>query len=781
MSWCPKQRRRFLTASWFALADALLAIAGASHAAPPASEPEGTETLLAVSVNGQVMPETLLLTRPDGQVFARMSDLLRWRFAVSKFRGITHEGVSYVALDTIPGVRWHIQPSTQTLVIHTAIGSFETSVLGRGWRPSAQPPAPPVGGFFNYDLAAQRADHRSSAGGLFEAVAFGPWGSLSNSAVARSGAVDGASGRFVRLNSAWTLDRPGDVATWRIGDTISQAGSWSRPVRLGGLQYATNFSTQPGFITFPVPRLAGAAALPSTVDIYVNDALRARQDVLAGPFSIPELPVLSGMGEARVVVRDLLGREQTILAPFYATAQLLRPGLRDFSYEIGALRSGYGMASADYGQWVAVGTERRGISETMTGEVHGEVSKDRQAAGIGGAWLWPSAGVFSASLGGSRSGHGRGAISSLGFQRQTNRLSFGGNVLATTRRFVPLGLRRDPSAARQQAQAHVVLGTSAYGAFGLNYVRQAFRDRRGAELVSANWGFGLGRHGYLRLTLLRDLNGREVRASAQFSRSLGPDMSMSASATSGSDSRSAEVQLQRNLPVGTGVGYRVAAAGGDISRADGTLLMQNDVGTYGMDVSAVEGRTNYRASVAGGVAAIGNHVFASRTINESFSVVDVPGFADVRVYAANQLVGRTRADGTALIPRLLPYQSNAIRIEQADLPIDATVDALAADAVPYFRSGVLLQFPVRRSRGALVTVLLDDGVVIPSGATARLGHGGERFPAGERGEIYLTGLSKENDVRLSWAGQECTLRIPFPDSTDPLPHLGTYVCHGVKR
>ena len=551
-------------------------------------------------------------------------------------------------------------------------------------------------------------------------------------------------------------------------------------MRLGGLQYATDFNTQPGFITFPMPQLAGEAALPSTVDIYVNDALRSRRDVLAGPFTIAELPVMTGMGEARVVVRDLLGREQTIRAPFYASPALLRPGLRDFSYEVGAIRSNYGLKSADYGELVAVGTERRGLTDTLSGELHGEVSRSRRAAGVAAAWLLPTIGVFSGSAALSSSARGSGTLLSAGFQRQARQLSFGGNVATTSRHFMPLGPVTDPSAARRQIQSYVSYATSSYGAFGLNYVRQDYRDRPGAALAGASWGFALGRVGYLSMTLLRDLKGGETRASLSFSRVLGRSTSLSTSVTMDGERRNAQVQLQQNLPVGTGVGYRLAATGGEVSRANGTLLLQNDYGTYVGDVSASGGRTAYRAGAAGGIALIGSNVFASRTINESFSVVDVPGFAKVRVYAANQLVGRTGTDGTLLVPRLLPFQRNEIRIEQADLPMDATVGALAVDVVPYRRSGVLVRFPVQRSRTGTITVLLDDGLPLPAGAIARL-RGEIEFPAGQRGEIYLTGLDKENTVQLSWRDQACVIDVPFPETTDPQPHLGDFVCHGVRR
>lgn len=763
---------------------AILPPAGSST--PPAPAAELQETLLAIVVNGEPMPATLLLQRPDGGILARTSDLARWRFAASDATPVVHDGQSYLPLDALPGVRFHIDPATQTLHIDTTAKNFISTVVSSGTRRYSTPPPAPLGGYFNYDLSVLSADRQTSAGGIFEAVGFGPWGTLYGNAVARSATGSagsgGAAGGVLRLDTTWTLDRPADRATWRVGDTISRAGSWGQPVRLGGVQYATNFGTQPGFVTFPLPSFAGVAAVPSTVDLYVNDALRLRSDVPAGPFTMPEMPVVTGSGEARVVVRDLLGRQQTILAPFYASSQLLRTGLRDFSYEVGALRSNFGRTSADYGALVAVATERRGLSDTLTGEVHAEVARDRQAAGFGAAWLWPAAGVFSASVAASRGAQGSGGLLSLGFQRQAARFSFGGNLLGTSDGFVPLGLPSDPRAPRRLAQAYASYSTRGYGTFAMNYVRQDLRDRPNVELVGASYSIALGRLGLLSLTLLRDVHGGQTSAGLNFSRPLDSATSFNANATARGESRNVQLQAQRNLPVGTGVGYRVMAVGGDSTRAEGNLLLQNDHGRYALDASVDGGgRTALRAGAAGSVAAIGSSVFASRRIDASFSVVEMPGFPNVRVYAANQLVGRTGADGSAMVPRLLPYQKNSIRIEQADLPLDATVDALGVDVVPNFRSGVLVRIPIRRSRGGLITVVLDDGGPVPAGAIAMLPGNPDLFPAGQQGEIYLTGLEKSNRVQLTWRDQRCEIDVAFPETDDPLPQLGTFTCHGVKR
>src|SRR5207237_2991215 len=134
---------------------------------------------------------------------------------------------------------------------------------------------------------------------------------------------------------------------------------------------------------FPLPGVTGEAVVPSTVDLYVNDALRFSRDVPSGPFTITDLPIVSGRGEARLVVRDLLGREQIVVLPYYATPRLLQKGLEDYSYEIGAVREQFSLASNEYGRGMAALTHRVGLTDHFTGEVRAELLHGEQTGGLG--------------------------------------------------------------------------------------------------------------------------------------------------------------------------------------------------------------------------------------------------------------------------------------------------------------------------------------------------------------------------------------------------------------
>jgi outer membrane usher protein len=158
-------------------------------------------------------------------------------------------------------------------------------------------------------------------------------------------------------------------------------------------------------------------------------------------------------------------------------------------------------------------------------------------------------------------------------------------------------------------------------------------------------------------------------------------------------------------------------------------------------------------------------------------VADYPG---VRVLLENQPVGRTNASGFAVLPDLRAYDRNIISIDQTDLPMGAQVDHLSLAAAPYFRTGVLIDFPVKHVHAATLRIVLEDGRDMPSGAQATIIGGDlEEFPVALRGELYLTGLSGSQRVRIEWKNRSCVVDVAYRAGFDPLPDLGTFVCKGV--
>jgi outer membrane usher protein len=97
-----------------------------------------------------------------------------------------------------------------------------------------------------------------------------------------------------------------------------------------------------------MPVINGSAAVPSTVDVFVNNIKAFSQPVEPGPYQIVNLPALAAGGNAQVVVTDASGRQVQSSMPFFAAPTLLAKSLTDFSVEAGFARRNYALLSDDY-------------------------------------------------------------------------------------------------------------------------------------------------------------------------------------------------------------------------------------------------------------------------------------------------------------------------------------------------------------------------------------------------------------------------------------------------
>ena len=761
---------------------ASLAIAAQAHAARggggvkslKASAAE--EMWLAVAVNGQLTGTTALVRYDHGDnLWVGESELRSWRLPLPEEADTSLPGATLYPLRAYPGLIFRVDEANQTLVVDVPARLFDAvQVAGNDAAYSAAASTPP-GGFFNYDVVGTTDTRGFKASALMEAGTFGRFGTAVTRYLERKSDIGAES---VRLDTTWTLDRPDSIASLRLGDSISGSSRfWGGAVRFGGVQWASNFATQPGLVTMPLPSVGGESALPSTLELYVNDALRMKQQLPEGPFTVRDVPIASGDGQIRVVVRDLLGREQVITQSYYSSARLLRPGLHDYSIEAGAVRENFAISSNDYGRPLVVGTERYGFTSQFTGEIHTELLEDQQTLGLAGGFLIPHVGVVSAAIAGSNSAAGTGELVSLGFERTAARFSIGLNAELATSTFARIGLLQTERVPRLMGQLFTNVALGRAGSLSMLAARQQFQSGEVADLFSIRDSFDVRGFGYFNLAAVR-VNGTHGDSifTLSFSRSLGMRANSSASVTSEGGKVSGYAQAQKSMPAGTGLGYRVRARSGLASGADGAFNYQNDVGTYSIEAEQTGQARQARASVNGGIALMGAGLFASRRIDSSFAVARVGDEADVRVYRDNQLVGRTNAEGYVILPGLRAYEENQISIEQADLPLDVAVESLSLKAVPAFRSGMLLTFPIERSRGALLTVMLENGEPLPSLAVVTIAGQLDSFPSGMRGEVYISRLADQNRLRATWPGGVCEFDVAYTPSDDPLPHLGPFEC-----
>ena len=745
--------------------------------------PAFEERVLQVDINGQQLNQTVvLLEDAQGQLYLSRQDLQRWRVRLpDASAAMAHDGEFYYPISAIASLTPVYNPQKQTLELQLPAQAFEPTTLAETYATLASPTIPSTGGFINYDLnVSHTAATRQYAGqlefGFFNRLGVGTSNFLAEQLNGRR--------RLTRLETSWTYDDPEKMRRLRLGDAVSSPGSWGLPLRFAGIQYGSYFGSQPGFITVPMQSAAGLADLPSTVDIFVNNALVSQQNVPPGPFSIENLPVVSGAGEVQLVMRDLLGREQIVTQPFYASQSLLRPGLSSFSYEVGVVRRNFGINSNDYGHEFGTGTYRRGMSERFTAEVRAEAMPGLTTAGVAGDYVLPSIGTLSARLAGSHRQRDNGWLTYLGIERQARPWSFGARTQWTSSGFRQLGLSLLELAPAQVSSMNLSYASAAGGSLGLALLTQSNRLRADVNIATLSYSRSLGRMGTIVVSALRDFSERP--STSVFALLSIPIDAKSIASLSAQSTRSPNAEtrtdvvatLQGNMPKGAGYGYRLMTRS-DHS-AEAALSWQNDVGTYSLEAARAYDSNAARLGASGGLAVLGGDVFASRRLDQSFAVARIADYPNVRLLADNQFVGRTNASGSALIPDLRAYDRNVISVDQRDLPLDAQIGSLKLEVVPYFRSGVAVTFPIRQTRGATFTIRLENGQPMPMGATVQQEGKAEFHTVGEAGEVYVTGLEASNRLRAMWRNQQCEFDVLFVAGTDPLPDLGVHVCKGVN-
>ena len=169
----------------------------------------------------------------------------------------------------------------------------------------------------------------------------------------------------------------------------------------------------------------------------------------------------------------------------------------------------------------------------------------------------------------------------------------------------------------------------------------------------------------------------------------------------------------------------------------------------------------------------------SRRIGRAFGLVDLPGFPDVRVYLDNREAGRTDADGRLLLPGLRPYESNRVRLEVDDLPLDAEIDARPRSRrCPFERSGVTIGFPLApRPAGHGDPARRGRRAAAGRPAAAQRRRRGDRLGRARRLQPGQ-GPARAAPVRSRprTAAQPFTCELPAAPDGELLPDLGEVAC-----
>lgn len=757
---------------------------GLAAAQEPAELGGALDLYLEVFVNGSSSDLVGHFRRaPDGAFFAE-PDELREVGILPAEEALGSDG--WVRLDALPGVSFDYDEANQTIAFRSGDEGRAARVVdaGRFGDDTAVEPETGLGALMNYSLLA------SSGNGAFEDIwsldgvsavleprLYGPFGVFDHSMIV-SGGQHGFD-EVRRLATTWSFSDTSDLRTYRIGDVVTGGLSWTRPVRLGGLQVQSDFGLRPDLVTFPVPSLSGSAAVPSTVDVYIDNARRYSAEVPAGPFEIANLPVVEGGTTARLVVTDAQGVERVSETPFFASTRLLAPGLSDYSAEFGFARRSFGVTSDDYDERpMGSASLRYGWNESLTLEAHAEGGDGLANGGLGAVLSLGSLGVASLAGAASRSDEGTGGLVAAQIQAEWSGIvvnarsqrTFGtyDDIASVTAEPI-VGTEFGPSllVSRRQPEELDQIGLSFPLGFdpstlslSLARIKTEFGER--SEIAGLSWSRPLPGNASLFASGFTSLDGRQAGLYAGVSIPLGDRVNAQVAgfADSGSPGGTAEIARNPGRAVGD-YGWRLRAG----VETTSTAAVTYNASAARLDAGIESFDGSYRASARaeGAVVLAGARPHFTRRIDDAFALVDV-GAPGVEVMFENRPVGRSGADGRILVPDLRSNERNDLSFDPAGLPLDVAVSATRQTVTPARRSGAAVDFGLEPgAQAALVSFRRPDGSFVAAGSSARLS--GEEVLIGYDGQAYLPRVEARNEVVVEDAERgTCLARFDFAKS-----------------
>ncbi|HUG24711.1 fimbria/pilus outer membrane usher protein [Piscinibacter sp.] len=767
--------------------------AKAGSAEPPAAD-EDRLLALDVTVNGAGAGMWPLLRRAGG-LYAPAEAFEQWRLAhVPATGAVARRGDMYWPLSSVQGFGYEMDEATQSVRLHFLPEAFVPTRVAAASAPAAKlsPVEPSL--FVNYDASLAAARYRNAAstrefGLLSEIGVSTALGVLTSTHVLRSALDDQDLRTATRLDTTFVRHSPAARRLLKLGDAVTPVAMLAGGIGFAGVQWGTDDALRPGRSSQPMPLLSGYAVAPSTVELWVNDVLRQVSTVPTGPFTLETQGQPAGASDARVVVRDALGRQTVLDLPLFSHPDLLSAGRAQWSLSAGALRRGFGEASWDYGESFVSGRWRQGMSDRHTVELGGHGARDGASLQAGLSSELPFQALGTVALAASRHmSVGAGAAWSLGVQGGAGRQVYALQAEGATASYRGLGYEIQAAPSRLQASANWSMSQLPVGTLTLGASRILGHDSRQLSAISAGLSARVGNRAVLNLTLLR-ASGSASGSSlgVHLLVPLDGGLSVSAGSSTRSGRTDAHVAVTSPPAADSRWGWR-ALAGRRAGRPHSELgaYLQAEAGVGSLDLSSSALQTTARLGWQGGMLLVGGHAFATRRLEQSFAIVEVPGHAGLDIRLAGSPSARTDADGVALLPRVLPFQDSRVRLDANSLPLSAEIESIEQVAAAPWRSGVRVVFPVRGGRGALLRVVLDDGLAVPAGATVeRIVEGrseGVVFYTARRGEVFVTGMQRSERLRLTWRAQSCEFTVELPPAADDdISRVGPVACEGVAR
>ncbi len=595
-----------------------------------------------------------------------------------------------------------------------------------------------------------------------------------------------------------------DLPAWRSQLLVGESSTSSEffdPVSFRGARLSSDDRMLPDSLRYYAPVVRGTANTNARVSVYQRGYLIYETTVAPGAFALDELQAASFGGDLEVRVAEASGEVRTFIVPFATTVQLLRPGTTRYSLTAGQVND----PSLERRPNLVQGIYQRGLGNDLTAYGGGAFTGSYMSALLGLALNTPIGGFAGdVTLARTDVPGGGGQLNGSSY-----RLSYSKNLPNTGTNFSLLAYRYSTSGYLGLRDAVFMQDRVDRGEPLESFSR--LRNRVDAN-ISQQLGAG-GGHLYLNGSAQRywSHGGRAVNFSVGYSNQWR-DVSYTLSAQrlrsqyEGFSDRerggasSTLFSLSVSIPLGgpgrgspTLSSYLThdSASGTQLTSGVSGLLGRRDELSYALSAShdRERGETSKNASLdyrlpqvelgsslsqgpgyrqvslkaSGGLVAHAGGLTATQMLGETIALVHAADALGARAGYAGNRVDRS---GYAVVPNLIPYQSNSIDLDPLGMPEAVELKASSRNVAPTAGAVVRLEYPTRIARPLLVDSRMPSGEPLPFAAEVVDAQSGENVGAVGQGSRLVLRVERERGtLRVRWGDapdQQCLLDYALP-------------------
>jgi outer membrane usher protein len=606
----------------------------------------------------------------------------------------------------------------------------------------------------------------------------------------------GQSPTLIRNQTSIVLDSRTALSRTILGDFTATSGGMGLGSSgiFGGLSITRNFSIDPYFLKKPDISVTTLLPAPASVQLFLNEMYSGAETMFtSGKIQFINIPFPPGVNTAALQMTDMAGIVSRLQELFYVGTDLLAPGIDEYSYSAGFTRQGLGINSFDYGDPAFLGFHRVGITDWLTLGARAEAGPTTVNTGPTATMTLGLLGEMNASfaLSDYNGTLGYGAAAAYSYQAR----AFGGSASLqyVSDAYSTIAAPGGGSMPSLIASLSLSLSERWIGSLGASASYYLMRDGPDKELFTVSYSRQLSGNLQLQAILNAQLQSRNLQLGGFVGiRLLIGDALASVNYNSEGGLNSVSAGIERNVTRGNGFGYSANIDEAQSAGASGTGMFDGQAalnyhGSYGNLAASVaynqeQNSAAYELSGAGSIVMINGTLHFAQPITDSFALVRVDGLGGVRIKDGTQYVGVTDASGNALIPGLASYSENELSIEQADIPMDHTIESTSAFISPPYRGGGVVDFKTVKFKaisGKLFFVEKGQrtpaqyaglDVMIPAGKVSGI--------VGLGGAFYLENIPPGTyAARLYTQDKESRFQLVVPESADTVVDLGEIDCN----